>query len=90
MSGASDPNSRRAFSHLQPGETSDPFTVGVRVDADAAGGTGTGALIRSARSPGFQAPKTTRVPVDGITSVFGIATCTAMIVYTPEQCMAMM
>ena len=37
--GASHPNSRRAFSHLQPGDTPDPVTIGVSVDADAAGGT---------------------------------------------------
>ena len=40
--------------------------------------------------PTLQTPKTTRVPVDGITSVFGIAMCTAMIMFTPEQCMGMM
>src|SRR6266581_2612223 len=40
--------------------------------------------------PALQTPKTTRVPVDGITSVFGIAMCTAMIMFTPEQCMGMM
>ena len=37
-----------------------------------------------------QAPKTTRVPVDGITSVLGIAMCTAMIVFIPVQCMGTM
>jgi len=28
--------------------------------------------------------------VDGITSAFGIAMCTAMIMFMPEQCMGMM
>jgi len=32
------------------------------------------------------APKTTRVPVDGITSFFGISLWTAMIVLSPVQC----
>jgi len=37
-----------------------------------------------------QAPKITRVPVDGMTSFFGISLWTAMIVFTPKQCMGMM
>jgi hypothetical protein len=36
-----------------------------------------------------QVPKITRVPVDGMTSFLGIAWCTAMIVFTPVQCMGM-
>jgi len=43
---------------------------------------GASCLLCGGLSPGFQAPKTTRVPVDGITSVFGIAMCTAMIMFT--------
>ena len=35
------------------------------------------------------APKTTRVPVDGITSLAGISRWTAMIVLKPVQCMGM-
>lgn len=38
--------------------------------------------------PGY-APKITRVPVDGITSFLGIVMCTAIIVFTPLQCMGM-
>src|SRR5262245_10845893 len=37
-----------------------------------------------------QAPKMTRVPVDGVTSLPGMAICTAMIVLRPVQCMGMM
>ena len=37
-----------------------------------------------------QAPKITRVPVDGITSFAGMAWCTATMVLSPVQCMGMM
>ena len=39
--------------------------------------------------PAGYAPKITRVPVDGITSFLGIVMCTAIIVFTPLQCMGM-
>jgi len=37
-----------------------------------------------------QAPKITRVPVDGITSFLGISRWRAMIVFMPVQCSGMM
>jgi hypothetical protein len=42
-------------------------------------------LRRQLAERGGYAPKTTRVPVDGITTFLGMAWCTAMIVFRPEQ-----
>lgn len=48
------------------------------------------AMTGTPRSPqGRYVPKTTRVPVEGITSFTGISRWTAMIVLKPVQCMGM-
>jgi len=67
---------------------------GLRIPVDDRDETGDGVArsgpVVSIASAAVQVPKTTRVPVDGITRVFGIDMCTAIIVFIPVQCMGMM
>ena len=66
---------------------------GSRLDCRQPGGQlpGISVLVVLAKDGlGHQAPKITRVPVDGITSFFGITPWSAMIVLSPVQCIGMM